>query len=105
MSAPCIHCGGLQDEGTPIWRGKWLLTPVGAYRDGYPIEISRAVSRTLYAIARAKGRPLTHRDLPNATAQTLANHVREIRKATGGHFPLRGIDGRTARGWAWDARS
>lgn len=102
MSAVCCHCGGLQDAGTPIWRGNWLISPYEIYHDTKQVRLSRAVSRTLYAIGRANGQPLTHRDLPNATAQTLANHVREIRKATGEDFPLHAFGN---RGWAWRSQA
>lgn len=98
MSEGCIHCGGLQDPGTPIRRGLWLIGPTEAYRESDKLPISRAACRTFYAIARANGRPITHRDLPNATAQTLANHMREIRKALGDDVPLYGIGN---RGFAW----
>lgn len=98
MSAPCPHCGGCQDAGTPIRRGLWLVGPSEAYHDGAKLPVTRAVCRTFYAIARANGQPITHRDLPNATVQTMASHVREIRKATGDRFPLH-VAGN--HGFAW----
>jgi hypothetical protein len=100
MSAPCPHCGGLQDADTPIRRGLWLIGPAEAFRESEKAPISRAACRTFYAIARANGQPITHHDVPGCGEGTFAHHLREIRKALGERFPLRGIGN---RGFAWAA--
>lgn len=101
MSARCPHCGGNIAEGAPVWRGKWWLGPVITYCDGEQLDIPRALSRTLYAIARANGEPITYRDMPNSTANTMAAHIRDLRKRFGDKLPVIAV---TNRGYAWDAR-
>lgn len=102
MSAPCPHCGGIQDADTPIRRGLWLLSPAEAFYESDKAPLARAQSRVLYAIARANGEPVTHHDLPGMGEGTFAHHLRTIRKALGDRFPLRGVGN---RGWVWSARA
>ncbi len=98
----CPHCGGNTAEGAGVTRGKWWLGPVITYYDGDQIDLPRYLSRTLYAIARANGEPITHRDLPNITPQTLANHIGALRRMLGDRMPVLGLRN---RGYAWDARA
>lgn len=102
MSARCPHCGGNTDENAIVRRGKWSLGPSLTYYDGEQIALPRAHARTLYAIARANGEPITHHDLPNSSPNTLAAHIRALRRTFGDRLPVRGASN---RGYAWDARA
>lgn len=102
MSARCPHCGGNTAEGASVWRGRWWVTPAYADLDGERVDLPRNLARVLYAIAYANGEPITHHNLPHLSAQTLAGHVRAIRRALGDRCPIREIAG---RGYAWDARA
>lgn len=102
MSARCPHCGGSTDENALVRRGNWSLGPSLTYYDGEQIALPRAHSRTLYAIARANGEPVSHRDLPNLSANTLIDHIRALRRTFGDRLPVIGI-GRL--GFAWDIRA
>jgi hypothetical protein len=98
MTAPCPHCGGCLEAGTPIRRGLWLLGPTAAYHDSDKLPLTRAQCRVLYAIALANGRPVSHHDVPGCGEGTFAHHLRAIRNVTLDRFPIRG--GRTAVRWA-----
>ncbi|KPH66883.1 hypothetical protein [Novosphingobium sp. ST904] len=102
MSARCPHCSGNIAEGAPVTRGKWWLGPSLTYYDGEQITLPRAHSRTLYAIAYANGEPVTHNDLPNSSASSLAGHIRALRRTFGDRLPIRGFGN---RGFVWDARA
>ncbi|TCM17235.1 hypothetical protein EDF56_106351 [Novosphingobium sp. PhB165] len=102
MNARCPHCGGNTAAGAAVTRGKWWMGPVITYYDGDQLDLPRNLSRTLYAIARADGEPITHRDLPNMTHQTLVNHVSALRRQLGVRMPVRGIP---HRGFVWDDRT
>lgn len=102
MSARCPHCGGSTDENAIVRRGNWSLGPSITYFDGSQIALPRAHARTLYGIARANGEPVTHRDFPNMTANTLLDHVRALHRTFGDRMPVRILRN---TGVIWDARS
>ncbi|GFE73474.1 helix-turn-helix domain-containing protein [Novosphingobium sp. TCA1] len=102
MTARCPHCGGSTDENAIVRRGNWALGPSMTYHDGEQVALPRAHSRTLYAIARANGEFVTHRDLPGCSANTLLDHIRALRRTFGDRLPVRGT-GRL--GFSWDARA
>lgn len=102
MSAHCPHCGGNTAPGAAVRRGKWWVAPIATFYDGDQVAMPRYLSRTLYTIARANGRPVTHRDFPNITPQTLAGHISQLRRLFGEKLPIRGV---TNKGYAWEARA
>ena len=101
MTARCPHCGGNADPEAPVTRGRWWIGPTIVYHDGEQIALARAHARTFYAIARANGEAITHRDLPNSSPNTLAAHFRALRRTFGDRLPVRASN----RGYEWDARA
>lgn len=101
MTARCPHCSGNIEEGAPVWRGIWWVSPAIVYRDGEQIALPRYLARVLYAIAIANGELVSHRDIPGLTAATLNNHVAALRRLFGDRTPIRVV---TRKGFAWDAR-
>ncbi|PZQ55281.1 MAG: hypothetical protein DI555_08000 [Novosphingobium pentaromativorans] len=100
MTARCPHCGGSTDANAIVRRGKWSLGPSLTYFDGEQIALPRAQARVLYAIARANGEPVTHRDLPGMAASTLVNHIRALGRTFGDRMPVRILRN---TGIVWDA--
>lgn len=101
MSARCPHCGGNTAPGAAVRRGKWWLGGSITYYDGEQIAMPRYLSKTLYAIAYANGQPVSHRDFPNITPQTLSGHVSALRRLFGEKLCIRGV---ANKGFIWETR-